>query len=64
MIAMKWAKDGSSEKDWLAFQDMQNQPSPIIENICNNALISSISVLAVLKDNHNLNMNPEPCFMA
>ena len=64
---MKWARDGSSEKDWLAFQDKQNQPAPIIENKLRNfknALISTISVLAVLQDNRNLNMNPEPCLMA
>ena len=62
---MKLEKDGFSEKYWLTFQDKQNQPSPIIDNICKNALLSAIiSVLAVLQDNRNLNMNPEPCLMA
>ena len=43
---MKQAKDGSTEKDWLTFQDKENQPPPIItENISKYALISIISVL-------------------
>ena len=45
MITMKGVKDGSTGKDWLTFQDKENQPPPIIENISKNALISIISVL-------------------
>jgi len=34
MIIMKWEKDGSMEKDWLALQDIkQNQPSPAFDII-------------------------------
>jgi len=43
MIIMKWEKDGSMEKDWLALQDIkQNQSSPAFDIICKNALISTI----------------------